>query len=475
MNNLILEKPKIGRVSSDLFQNRMDSKFYLEQMYLGLTKMHNNPLVNLVSFDSISKKIVDGPFGSEVKADDYVEKGIPFLRVENVTDFGINLDDTVFITEEKNDSLKRSEGVKGNIVYTKTGAYYGKAAVLSDEYKKYNIRGDLALIDCNERIDPHFITIYLNSDFGTKISRSFSSGSTRPRITLENIKKLPIPLPTKGIQNYIGNKVRKAEEVREEAKRLREEAEKILEELIDNEVISQIFDKDKKTNYSWLNNQLMTDRLDADYYKKEYVDFDHYISSHSSKFIKLKTLAKLSKKKVAFENYDNYFLYLDISSLDEGTGIFEKNKTLVSDAPSRAQKLVFTNNILVSTVRPNRKGVGIVTKEFDSQVASTGFAVLDSSINPYFLFLLLRTDLVTNQLIRFTSGGLYPAISEEDILEVYLPIVDKEYQERLGSMVMKSTLNLLQAKNLIFEAKQDVEDLIEGKFDESKISEEVHV
>jgi type I restriction enzyme S subunit len=78
-------------------------------------------------------------------------------------------------------------------------------------------------------------------------------------------------------------------------------------------------------------------------------------------------------------------------------------------------------------------------------------------------------------LIRFTSGGLYPAISEEDILEVYLPIVDKEYQERLGSMVMKSTLNLLQAKNLIFEAKQDVEDLIEGKFDESKISEEVHV
>jgi hypothetical protein len=33
----------------------------------------------------VSKKIVDGPFGSSVKAEDYVENGIPFLRVADIT------------------------------------------------------------------------------------------------------------------------------------------------------------------------------------------------------------------------------------------------------------------------------------------------------------------------------------------------------------------------------------------------------
>src|SRR5690606_41944387 len=43
-----------------------------------------------------------------------------------------------------------------------------------------------------------------------------------------SFRQIKIPNPPKKIQNYIGNKVRKAEELREEAKRLKEEAESLL-------------------------------------------------------------------------------------------------------------------------------------------------------------------------------------------------------------------------------------------------------
>ncbi len=46
------------------------------------------------------------------------------------------------------------------------------------------------------------------------------------------------------------------------------------------------------------------------------------------------------------------------------------------EAPSRARKLVAAGDVLISTVRPERKAIGVVPADLDGAVCSTGIAVL---------------------------------------------------------------------------------------------------
>ena len=52
-----------------------------------------------------------------------------------------------------------------------------------------------------------------------------------------------------------------------------------------------------------------------------------------------------------------------------------------------------------------------------------------------------------------------------------IPIPDQEIQQKYKELFLKYTSLFEKSKTLISEAKQDVEALIEGSFDESKIME----
>src|SRR5947207_735651 len=84
------------------------------------------------------------------------------------------------------------------------------------------------------------------------------------------------------------------------------------------------------------------------------------------------------------------FTYLDISSVDRFTKRVVASRRIVSTAaPSRARKLVQTDDLLVSTVRPNLNAIARVTREFDGEIASTGFCVLRAKrtmLNSKYLF-----------------------------------------------------------------------------------------
>ena len=46
------------------------------------------------------------------------------------------------------------------------------------------------------------------------------------------------------------------------------------------------------------------------------------------------------------------------------------------DAPSRARKLVKTDDVIFATVRPTHSRVAVITEEYNEQVCSTGYFVL---------------------------------------------------------------------------------------------------
>ena len=197
----------------------------------------------------------------------------------------------------------------------------------------------------------------------------------------------------------------------------------------------------------WINEEVVTQRIDADYYHV------NHIQKKKSDILmfKISGYCTLSKKRFNPGKYDKqHFKYIDISNVNINTGVFEYQTLNINNAPSRARRKVNKNDIIVSTVRPNRNAVSIINVEDDELVASTGFAVLECkrNIDNYYLFAVLKTDNIVSQLVRKTSGGLYPAISEQDVLDIEIPFPCPEIQKYIGDKVRKAEELREEAKRL---------------------------
>jgi len=127
------------------------------------------------------------------------------------------------------------------------------------------------------------------------------------------------------------------------------------------------------------------------------------------------------------------FDYIEISDVDGSTGLVQAKPVPCSDAPSRARKRVQSGDVLISTVRPERRAVGVVPERLENAICSTGFAVLrPQGVDPTVLAALLRTDFVTAQLMRNNMGVAYPAVDESCVDNLLLPI-ERGLLETLGA------------------------------------------
>ena len=128
------------------------------------------------------------------------------------------------------------------------------------------------------------------------------------------------------------------------------------------------------------------------------------------------------------------FTYIDISSIDRSRHKITDPKIIIgSEAPSRAMKEVFENDILFATTRPNLKNIAMFSGGVESPVASTGFCVLRAakSIESSFLFHFLTTDFLQQQISSRISGAQYPAFTDKNLKLTPIPLPPLKEQQRI--------------------------------------------
>ena len=82
------------------------------------------------------------------------------------------------------------------------------------------------------------------------------------------------------------------------------------------------------------------------------------------------------------------FEYIDVSSVSNQTFQIKETQSLKGkDAPSRARKLVKTNDILFATIRPTLQRIAIVPSKLNNQVCSTGYFVLRPNQSIHYKYL----------------------------------------------------------------------------------------
>lgn len=130
------------------------------------------------------------------------------------------------------------------------------------------------------------------------------------------------------------------------------------------------------------------------------------------------------------------FPYIEIGAISTEDGeIMTKEELLTSEAPSRAQMVIRSGDILVSMTRPTRNAIARVPANIRTAIASTGFAVIRSVnsdvVLPDYLFHALRLGFCTLQFCQRSSGGNYPAITKDDLRKVLLPLPPRAVQIRI--------------------------------------------
>jgi len=153
--------------------------------------------------------------------------------------------------------------------------------------------------------------------------------------------------------------------------------------------------------------------------------------------MKLGDVIKINQRAIKKNYPHKNILYADIGSVGEGL-VDDLEEIILADAPSRAKRIVFKNDTILSTVRPRNRSFYYFKEAQDNLIASTGFAVLTpikEYINERFLYYLISNRSFTSYLGNHEKGAAYPAITT-DVIENYeleLPIL--EIQKRIADIL----------------------------------------
>ncbi len=106
-----------------------------------------------------------GPFGSDIKVDNFIEMGIPLIQGSNLISYFINEENFVFISENKADELIFANAYPKDIVITHRGTI-GQVSLIPEnsKYARYVVSQSQMKVTFNDEIIfSNFVNYFLNS------------------------------------------------------------------------------------------------------------------------------------------------------------------------------------------------------------------------------------------------------------------------------------------------------------------------
>lgn len=173
------------------------------------------------------------------------------------------------------------------------------------------------------------------------------------------------------------------------------------------------------------------------------------------------------------EKIADKFVYVDLESVKQGQ--LYKYQILTKDnAPSRAQRVLHTDDILFQCVRPYQMNNYMVkgTMSDIQWVASTGYAQIRTQTDyPSFLYYVLNTSKYNKAVMVRCTGSSYPAINSEDLSKIpfykcgiaeqkkiadFLSLIDERIATQSKIIEDLKKLKSAISENLFKEVKGDV-------------------
>lgn len=474
-NNVINEKPAIVWVGLNALRERLDSYYYNPVFIKQYLKMLKGKIGVIGEFFNVTK--LSGFEYTKHFTDEALEAGdIIAITSQNVADCRLNINETntIKIPRKLHSELKRSQLKIDDIVLSYTG-HYRRAALITK-----NIDEDLhlgpnvcKLSPTSSDIDSAFLCVYFNSYSGQVYLDREKTISAQPTVNMDRIRNMEFPLPSIDIQRYIGDKIRKADDLKVEAMKFKREAEDLIDRYLKlDDLSAKINLPNVKQKWNYVSNDEFTGRLDPEHYKMKFtVLYDHLkkLGKTDIKVLNLKDIVEkgsygilpsssdYGKGKLTFiRSTDLNDYMIDFDSCEKVPIEYNVEKARVSPGEIL---LEIKGSISGGAIVPNSVTEGIVNGSIYK------FSVKEE-YNNYYILAVLQSLVGELQKEKHGANSVISYLSLDVINKLQIPVLTKSTQDTIGSKLERYVINLLKAKKLVEEAKQDLEYLIEGNFEE---------
>ncbi len=312
-----------------------------------------------------------------------------------------------------------------NVLYSKLRPYLNK--VVCPDEPGFATTELIPLQPIPEVLDRKYLAFFLKSRFFLSFASKIVTGSKMPRVIMQKFWEHEIPLPSFSEQRRIVEIIEQAERLL----KMRTEADKKAEHILPGLFVKMF--GDPTTN------------------------------PKGCPVVPISEMVVAPERTNPGQYPDKPFKYIDIAGVNGHTGVITEVKSLVGgEAPSRARQVVVENDVIVSTVRPYLRATAIVPKEYNNQICSTGFCVLRAraGIGFGFLYALTRLQWFTDQLNSRARGASYPAVSDQDILSLRVPVPNDENIMKKFDLCLLDILSLNDKKATSFKKISCLFDII---------------
>ena len=445
--NEILENYKLFSEKKNF---KLDGKCFITKF----TKLKNSRLD--VSY-SMSKDIFDnyptisdycGIFGGKriPIGHKFVEKSkFRYLKVDNIDAYGfIDNYKMPYISEETFSIIKNFMVKNGDIIISIAGTI-GKVSLIKDIPENTILTENCAKIIINDKnsLNSFYLSELLKLDIMQKYIKENQIQTTIPKLSLQRLRNLKIPLPPLEKQESIANIMRKAYLKKEEFEKKANEYLNSINDYILNKVEIKINENKKKNTFIVKSNELKGKRIDTFWY------------SLGNMFYKSK---KFENKKLS-----------DLVNIQKGETITNNTKE-DGDIPVIAGGKVpaYYNN------KSNYKGNVITISAsgssgyvwwHDNPIWASDCNVLtekSNEVNIKYVYYILK--LNQENIYKLQKGSVQSHVYASDLAEIIIPTPQIEIQNEIVKEIEKMNNEAIKcqqiAENTLKEAKKSIEKIL---------------
>ena len=414
-----------------------------------------------IKYISIGDALISSQYGLSIEMNEK-EDGIKIYRMNEISNMMCNRNIIKYapISPDEIATYKLNDK---DVLFNRTNSqvFVGRTGIFrkfSEEnlvFASYLVR----VVPDSKIITPEYLTTFLNTKYGVlDVKRRARISINQSNVNAEELKRVEIPLVDNNLQVQITQAFGEAFKcIKKSESKFKEAQTTLLSEL-------GLTNWQPRHQLTFIKNYSDTEqaqRIDAEYFQPKYEDIINTIKNYSGGWDTLNNLVTVKDKNYSPNNKQEY-KYIELANIAENGEIkgcmIEKGQ----DLPTRARRIVATNDVIVSSIEGSLSSIALIEKKYDQALCSTGFYVITSKeFNSETILVLLKNIVGQLQLKKSCSGTILTAINKEEFSKVVLPKIDQSKQLEIQQKVTESYNLRKQSKHLLESAKKAVEMAIE--------------
>jgi hypothetical protein len=210
---------------------RLDAEYFQPHYYKMLTTMADKAKAGGYPIKNVGEITHSLKYGTSTKLD-YLEEGVPFLRIADVENNRFRLESIKYISAEQAEEESQATVDTGDVLVSRSGTL--GLAVAIPKYLQDAVFGSyfIRVEPKKEFILPEYLALFINSKIGQTQVERLNTGAIQTNLTITAIESIVIPVLPLEMQGVIVKKVLDSFCAEDEAHRLLEEAKRRVEAMI---------------------------------------------------------------------------------------------------------------------------------------------------------------------------------------------------------------------------------------------------